>query len=98
MPTTVNSEELLELLQYDRDHMTHFALGEGAIGSMIPTSIIIILFAIIRLVRLFQQRRNQQHDDAIKLEIIEEGHQLANEEYNDAIKLEIIEEGHQLTE
>ena len=88
MSTTVNTEELLELLQSDRHYMTHFALGEGAIGSMIPTSIIIILFAIFRLVRLFQQRRNQQYDDAIKLEITDD----------DTIKLEIIEEGHQSAE
>ena len=90
MSTTFRPDELLEFVQPDREEYSGFTLGEGAIGSMIPPSIVIILFAIIRLIQLFQQRRNLLHDGAIQFEI-------KNESDDDVIKLEIIEESHQLT-
>ena len=41
-------------------------LGEGAIGGMIPTSIAILLLAILRIVKLYSQRRRQYNDDTDK--------------------------------
>ena len=37
-------------------------LGEGAIGGMIPTSIAILLLAILRIVKIYSQRRRQYND------------------------------------
>jgi len=37
-------------------------LGEGAIGGMIPTSIVILLLAIIRIMKIYSQRRRQYND------------------------------------
>ena len=34
-------------------------LSEGAIGGMIPTSICILLLALIRIIRIYQQRRRR---------------------------------------
>ena len=82
---------MLALAQSNRMEYRGFTLGEGAIGSMIPPSIIIILFAIVRIIQLFQQRRNRQCDEAIQLEI-------RNRSDNDAIKLEITEECYHLSE
>ena len=36
---------------------TGLRLGEGAIGGLIPTSLMILLVAILRIIKLYQQRR-----------------------------------------
>ena len=39
--------------------LPHLTLSEGAIGGMIPTSICILLLALIRIVRVYQQHRRK---------------------------------------
>ena len=41
------------------EQLPHLTLGEGAIGGMIPTSICILLLALIRIVRVYQQHRRK---------------------------------------
>ena len=43
----------------NEEQLPHLTLSEGAIGGMIPTSICILLLALIRIVRLYQQHRRK---------------------------------------
>ena len=40
---------------YDTSSRNHF--GEAAVGGLIPTSIMIIVMAVLRIVQLYQRRR-----------------------------------------
>ena len=43
----------------NEEQLPHLTLGQGAIGGMIPTSICILLLALIRIVRVYQQHRRK---------------------------------------
>ena len=45
-------------------NLTHegINIGEAALGGMIPTSLIILLAALIRVLQLYKQRKQQQTD------------------------------------
>ena len=43
----------------NEEQLPHLTLSEGAIGGMIPTSICILLLALIRIIRIYQQRRRR---------------------------------------
>ena len=43
----------------NEEQLPHLTLSEGAIGGMIPTSICIILLALIRIVRVYQEHRRK---------------------------------------
>ena len=43
----------------NEEQLPHLTLSEGAIGGMIPTSICILLLALIRIVRVYQQHRRK---------------------------------------
>ena len=43
----------------NEEQLPHLTLGQGAIGGMIPTSICILLLALIRIVRVYQQHRHK---------------------------------------
>ena len=40
---------------------TGLRLGEGAIGGLIPTSLMILLVAILRIFKLYQQRQYKRN-------------------------------------
>ena len=43
----------------NEEQLPHLTFSEGAIGGMIPTSICILLLALIRIVRVYQQHRRK---------------------------------------
>lgn len=51
-----------EAVLYEREPL-NLSLGEAAISGMIPTSIIILLMAIIRILQMLQRRRAPHPDD-----------------------------------
>lgn len=55
-------EFLYEPVLPDESQKLH--LGEAAIGGMVPTAIIIILFALLRIVKAYQLRQEARQNEA----------------------------------
>ena len=57
-----NSSSLLYFPQQHHPGNSMY-LGEGALGGMIPTSIIVVLVAILRILQMYRQKQQQQQQE-----------------------------------
>lgn len=57
--TTMSDEPGMYILPDERQPPPGLSIGEAALGGMIPTSICIILLALVRIIRMMQERRRR---------------------------------------